>query len=353
MRFVDVATIHVKAGGGGVGCASFRREKYVPKGGPDGGDGGRGGSIIIQANRQLNTLLDYRYRRSYVAHRGEHGLGRLKTGRSGNDVVLKVPVGTIVRNSKTDEVMGDLVHDGEELIVANGGRGGKGNAAFATPTNQAPREYELGAPGEEHTIELELKLLADVGLVGFPNVGKSTLISAISAARPKIADYPFTTLVPNLGIVRVNEGKSFVVADIPGLIEGAHTGKGLGIQFLRHVERTKVLVLLIEATSQNPQADYTVLLRELRSYNRKLLETPKIVALTKIDLLNNDRMKILRKLKFRSTPTLFVSAVSGAGVGHLVKTMWKTLSHHVASPSLSPSTRTARGRHSSARAQLG
>lgn len=350
MKFVDVATIHVKAGDGGVGCVSFRREKFVPKGGPNGGDGGRGGSIIVRANKQLNTLLDYHYKRSYKARRGEHGLGANKTGRSGNDIVLQVPTGTIVRNSETNEEMGDLVRDAEEFIVAKGGRGGRGNAAFATPTNQAPRKYELGIPGEEFSIELELKLLADVGLVGFPNAGKSTLISAISAARPKIADYPFTTLVPNLGIVRVDEGKSFVVADLPGLIEGAHTGKGLGIQFLRHIARTKVLVFLIEAISENPQADYTVLVNELRSYDRTLMEKPKIVALTKIDIIDDDRLKKLRKLKFRSTPTLSVSAVSGAGVNHLVKTMWKAVSHGDTAPSSSSIPRATRSRRSSERA---
>ncbi|HEX9006044.1 MAG TPA: GTPase ObgE, partial [Bacteroidota bacterium] len=238
MKFVDVARIHVKAGDGGAGCVSFRREKYIPKGGPDGGDGGRGGSVIIKANRHLTTLLDFQYKREYKAQRGVHGLGSRKTGRSGEDIVLQVPVGTVIRNAETGEVVADLLHDGDEIVPAHGGRGGRGNAAFATSTDQAPRRYEVGAEGEEAELELELKLLADAGLVGFPNAGKSTLISVISAARPKIADYPFTTLVPNLGIVRVGEGAAFVVADIPGLIEGAHSGKGLGIQFLRHIERT-------------------------------------------------------------------------------------------------------------------
>jgi GTP-binding protein len=322
MKFIDFANIHVQAGQGGVGCVSFRREKFIPKGGPDGGTGGRGGSIVVRANRQLNTLLDYRYRRSYRAPRGEHGLGSNKTGKSGQDIVLEVPAGTVLRDTATRRILADLVNDGDETVVAKGGRGGRGNAEFATATNQAPREYEQGGEGEEREIELELKLLADVGLVGFPNAGKSTLISVISAAKPRIADYPFTTLVPNLGIVRVDMGRSFVVADIPGLIEGAHAGRGLGAQFLRHIERTRALVFLIDGTSEHPQEDLKILLKELTLFNEDLARRPRIVVVTKLDLLDAPTLKALRKVKFNR----FISAVSGTGVRDLVGQMWKALS---------------------------
>jgi GTP-binding protein len=325
MKFIDSARIHVKAGGGGVGCVSFRREKFVPKGGPDGGNGGRGGDIVILANAQLNTLLDYQYKRSYSAPRGEHGLGANKTGKSGHDILLQVPTGTIIRDVATGSVIVDLIHTGEEIVVAKGGRGGRGNAEFATSTNQAPRDYELGEEGEERDIELELKLLADVGLVGLPNAGKSTLISVISAAKPKIADYPFTTLVPNLGIVRVDEGKSFVVADIPGLIEGAHTGKGLGIQFLRHIERTKVLVFLIEATSEHPKEDYKILQNELKLFDKELLKKPKLIAVTKTDIVDEKTMKLVAKIQFSKAHTFAISAVTGNGVKKLVGEMWKAV----------------------------
>jgi GTP-binding protein len=326
MKFIDSATIHVKAGDGGVGCVSFRREKFIPKGGPNGGNGGRGGDIIIRANRQLNTLLDFRYKTKYQAPRGEHGLGYDKTGKSGEHIVLEVPTGTLIRDLGTGEIFGDLLDDGQELVIAKGGRGGRGNGEFATSTNQAPRQFEQGAPGEEREIELELKLLADVGLVGFPNAGKSTLISVISAAKPKIADYPFTTLVPNLGIVRIDTGKSFVVADIPGLIEGAHIGKGLGIQFLRHIERTKVLVFLVEATSENPRADYKVLLNELKLFNKDLPKKPKIIVLTKVDIVDEKALKSLKKISFGKVPTFLISSVSSVGIKKLVAEMWKAIS---------------------------
>jgi GTP-binding protein len=326
MKFIDSATIHVKAGDGGVGCVSFRREKFIPKGGPNGGNGGRGGDVIIRANQQLNTLLDFRYRTKYQAPRGEHGLGYDKTGKSGEHVVLEVPTGTLIRDLGTGELFGDLLDDGQELVIAKGGRGGRGNGEFATSTNQSPRQFEQGGPGEEREIELELKLLADVGLVGYPNAGKSTLISVISAAKPKIADYPFTTLVPNLGIVRIDSGKSFVVADIPGLIEGAHIGKGLGIQFLRHIERTKVLVFLIEATSENPKADYKVLLNELKLFNKDLPRKPKIIALTKTDIVDAKRLKSLSKISFGKVPTFMISSVSSVGIKKLVAEMWKSIS---------------------------
>ena len=325
MKFVDFARIHITAGDGGVGCVSFRREKFVPKGGPDGGNGGDGGKVIIRANSQLNTLLDYQYKTKYKAPRGEHGMGANKTGKSGEDIVLEVPDGTRIRDVASGGLIGDFVGETREIIAARGGRGGRGNAAFATSTNQAPREYELGEQGEEREIELELKLLADVGLVGYPNAGKSTLISVISAARPKIADYPFTTLIPNLGIVRVDQGRSFVVADIPGLIEGAHKGKGLGVQFLRHIERTRVLVFLIEATALEPGGDYKVLLNELKLFNKGLLEKPRIIAVTKMDLLDEQAAKAIRKLRFGTIPAMCISSVSGRGVKELVGEMWKSL----------------------------
>lgn len=328
MKFIDSAVIQVKAGSGGVGCVSFRREKFVPKGGPDGGTGGRGGSVIIRANRHLATLLDYQYRKIYNAPRGEHGLGARKTGHSGKDVTLEVPVGTILRVAGGGEIIADMIEHGQEVVAARGGRGGRGNAEFATSTNQAPREFEQGEHGEERELELELKLLADVGLVGFPNAGKSTLISVISAARPKIADYPFTTLVPNLGIVRIDMGKSFVVADIPGLIEGAHEGKGLGIQFLRHIERTHVLVFLLDCTREDPKADYAVLDKELRLFNEDLARKPRIVALTKIDTLDPSQIKTLSKLKLGKTAVFPISAVSGAGIAKIVAAMWKAVGSH-------------------------
>lgn len=324
MQFIDEVTIRVKAGNGGNGCVSFRREKYVPKGGPDGGKGGNGGQVVIRADRHLNTLLDLRYRTLYSAQSGEHGRGKNQDGKWGEDVILRVPRGTVVRNAETDTVLADLIENGQEVITARGGKGGKGNSEFATSTNQAPRHAEQGTVGEERTIHLELKLLADAGLVGFPNAGKSTLISVISEAKPKIADYPFTTLVPNLGIVRVAEGKSIVVADIPGLIEGAHTGKGLGIQFLKHIERTKILVFLIEAVRDDPKEDFTILFNELKAFDPALVKKPRIVALTKIDLLEKRELDKLLKISFgRGVSKLAISAVTNKGIAVLVKEMWK------------------------------
>ena len=326
MLLIDRAKIYVKAGDGGNGCVSFRREKYVPRGGPDGGDGGRGGNVIIRADRNLHTLLDYRYKTHYRAGRGEHGRGKNQHGKDGEDIVLRVPCGTVVKDARTGEVIADLVKNGDEVIVARGGRGGRGNARFATPTNRAPRFAEKGEKGEEREIELELKLLADVGLVGFPNVGKSTLISRISSAKPKIADYPFTTLQPNLGIVRYGEFQSFTVADIPGLIEGAHLGRGLGIQFLRHIERTKVLVFMIESVSKNPVNDYKILLNELASYSKKLLEKPRIIAITKIDLADRKKRKELQEVNFGDNiPVCMISSVTGDGLKELLNLMWSEL----------------------------
>lgn len=327
MQFIDEARIAVKAGDGGNGVVSFRREKFIPKGGPDGGNGGNGGSVFVEADRQLNTLLDYRYHRSYEAERGENGRGKNQFGKYGEDVTLRVPCGTIVKDAVTSETVADLTYDGEAVEVAKGGKGGKGNAEFATSTNQAPRICEPGTKGEERELLFELKLLADVGLVGFPNAGKSTLISVMSAARPKIADYPFTTLTPNLGIVRFAEGKSFTVADIPGLIEGAHTGKGLGIQFLRHIERTRVLVFLIETTSEDIKKDYKVLRNELSEYSGALVQKPHIVALTKTDTADADTMRKAKKIGLgRSVPVVPISAVTNKGINKLVERMWKMLS---------------------------
>ena len=326
MNFIDEARISVKAGNGGNGCLSFRREKYVPKGGPDGGNGGRGGDVIIRADRQLNTLLDFRYTRRYEAQAGVHGQGSRMDGRWGKDTIIKVPCGTIVRDGQTGEDLADLVENGSEVIVARGGKGGRGNAEFATPRNRAPRHWEHGSPGDERELVLELKLLADVGLVGFPNAGKSTLISVVSAAKPKIADYPFTTLTPNLGIVRYADDKSFVIADIPGLIEGAHAGKGLGTQFLRHIMRTKVLAFLVEAVSDDPRRDYGVLLGELKQFDPKLLKKPKVVVLTKSDLLDAAAKRAIKKVSFGSrVPVHLISAVQGGGLPELLDLLWKSL----------------------------
>lgn len=326
MQFIDEANISVKAGNGGNGAVSFRREKYIPKGGPDGGNGGNGGAVIVRADKQLNTLLDFRYKRNYKAENGENGRGKNQDGKWGETVVLKVPAGTLVKDATTGEIVADLVRHGDEVVVARGGKGGRGNTHFATSTNQAPRVAEPGTLGEKRELLFELKLLADVGLVGFPNAGKSTLISVISAAKPKIADYPFTTLTPNLGIVRYAEGKSFTVADIPGLIEGAHRGKGLGIQFLRHIERTKVLVFLIESTSQDPKGDFMVLQNELREYNPALAQKPRLVALTKIDLLDEKSKKWLKKVSFgKGIEVVGISAVAVENIDELLKAIWKKL----------------------------
>ncbi|HEX7119983.1 MAG TPA: GTPase ObgE [Longimicrobiales bacterium] len=286
--FVDYAVINVYAGTGGSGAEAWRREAGVPRGGPAGGDGGKGGDVVLRADRQLSTLLDYRYQQHYRAERGQHGMGKNRTGRDGADLVLKVPPGTVVKDADTGEVLGELVEDGDELIVAKGGRGGRGNAAFATATRQAPTYWEPGAEGEERRVALELKLIADVGLVGQPNAGKSTLLSAISAARPKIAEYPFTTLEPNLGVVQLSGSRTYVVADIPGIIEGAHAGRGLGLRFLRHIERTRTLAYLIPVDAEDVQEEYRLLREELRSYSAELAEKPHCVVLSKTDVLGPD-----------------------------------------------------------------
>lgn len=321
-KFIDRAKIFVQGGQGGNGCVAFRREKFVPKGGPSGGSGGKGGDVVLVADRNVHTLLDFKYKRHYRAERGRHGEGNKRSGRSGKDLIVKVPVGTVVKDAETGEVIGDLTEHGQRLVVARGGRGGRGNAEFATPTRRAPDFAEPGEPGEERWIELELKLLADVGLVGFPNAGKSTFLSRISAAKPEIADYPFTTLRPILGVTKVGD-HSFVVADIPGLIEGAHSGKGLGHEFLRHIERTKLLLHLIDLTDQTrtPQEAFEAINRELELYSPELSKKPQIVVGTKIDALT-DR-SVLSELKNyfeeKGYPFFAVSAVTGEGMDELMK----------------------------------
>src|SRR5512143_2071582 len=320
--FVDEAKIRVAAGGGGNGCMAFRREKFVPRGGPSGGDGGRGGDVIMEASEKHNTLVHFRFNPEYKAQRGRHGEGSNRTGAAGEDVILKVPVGTLVYDEETGELVHDFQQPNERLIVAKGGRGGRGNQHFATSTHQAPREHELGRPGEERHLRLELKLLADVGLVGYPNVGKSTLISRISAARPKIADYPFTTLEPNLGVVQLDNYRTFVVADIPGLIEGAHTGAGLGIQFLRHIERTRLLAHLVdvsEASGRDPVHDFDVVMSELASFSDGLAEKPMIVVATKMDSAQDpERVASLRSVAAeRGLPFFEISSATGQGIDAL------------------------------------
>jgi GTPase len=323
--FIDEAKIRVKAGDGGNGCVAFRREKYVPRGGPSGGDGGKGGDVIMESSERHNTLVHFRFNPEYKAQRGRHGEGSNRTGREGEDVVLKVPVGTIVYDEETGEKVHDFSRPDERIAVARGGRGGRGNARFATATHQAPREHEDGRPGEQRVFRLELKLLADVGLVGYPNVGKSTLISRISAARPKIADYPFTTLQPNLGVVVAGKppaDRSFVVADIPGLIEGAHTGAGLGTQFLRHLERTRLLVHLVDVSDASgrpdPLKDVEVIRQELESFGAHLEEKPIIMVASKIDIANKNKLAKLKRYCKKQRLELFpISAVTGKGIEEL------------------------------------
>jgi len=326
--FIDYAQINIKAGNGGDGAVAFRREKYVPKGGPSGGNGGEGGNVILTAHHNFSTLLDFRYKKQYKAENGAPGAGGLKDGRNGDDIIIKVPVGTIIKDAETEEVLFDLDEDGKQYVAAKGGRGGKGNSNFATPTNQTPRYAEPGKPGAERKITLELKLIADIGLVGFPNAGKSTLISTISAARPKIADYPFTTLEPNLGIVKYKDYKSFTVADIPGIIEGASEGKGLGLKFLRHIERTKILLFLIDITAEDYQKEYKVLLNELKQYSPELAKKKKIVSLSKADLVEEKELKKLAKKKIRNSdsPLLIFSSATNYGINELLDYLWNEIS---------------------------
>lgn len=327
--FIDEAIITVAAGDGGDGCMSFRREKFVPRGGPDGGDGGDGGSVVLEADPNLSTLLAYRYKTRYRAPRGRHGQGAGKTGRSGKDLVLRVPVGTLVTDRERVEILADLSAPGERFVAAAGGRGGRGNARFATPTRRAPTRHEPGGEGEVRALRLELKLLADVGLVGFPNAGKSTLISRVSAARPKIADYPFTTLEPHLGVVDAGEFRTFVVADIPGLIEGAHRGAGLGHRFLRHIERCRLLLHLVDPTApeRDPVQGILTIRDELGRHRAELADKPVILVLTKSDVVQDAsrQREVLDFAARHGLPCRIVSAVSGEGIAGLVRLVADTL----------------------------
>ncbi len=322
--FIDYAEIEVFAGNGGDGAVTFRREKYVPKGGPSGGNGGKGGDVIILTDPNLSTLLDFRYKKKYKAGNGSPGGSSLKDGKNGADVIIKVPPGTIIRDADTNELLFDLTKENNSVLIAKGGRGGRGNSNFATPTRRTPRFAEPGKSGESRRIALELKLIADVGLVGFPNAGKSTLISTISAAKPKIADYPFTTLEPNLGIVQYKDYKTFTVADIPGIIEGAHLGKGLGLKFLKHIERTKILLFLIEITSDNYQRDFDILYSELKSFSKNLVKKKILVSFSKADLIEENEIKKLAKSKFKKIkqPVIIFSSASGYGMEELKDKLW-------------------------------
>jgi len=321
---IDLARIHVIAGKGGDGCVSFRREKYVPKGGPDGGDGGRGGSVLLQVDPHVRTLLDCREAPRYRADSGRPGSGNSRTGKDGEDVVIKIPPGTVIKDAESGSPLADLIEPDATWTAARGGKGGRGNARFATPTHQAPRRADPGEPGEERWLELELKLIADVGLVGLPNAGKSTLLSRISRARPRIADYPFTTIEPNLGIVVRDPERQFVAADLPGLIEGAHTGKGLGLEFLRHIERTRVLVFLLDVTRDAPADDLRLLEHELARHNVALAEKPRLVALTKADLLPADA-HAAAPARAGLPDALLISAHSGVGMDAWLEQTWRLL----------------------------
>lgn len=328
--FIDVAKIFVKAGNGGHGAVAFRREKYEPAGGPAGGDGGDGGSVILQVDRNIRTLMDFRYSKHHKAQNGEDGKSKMQYGKKGQDLVLKVPQGTIIRDAETNAIIADLTEDGSTFVIAKGGRGGKGNMKFKTSTRQAPRFAEGGTSGEERWINLELKLLADVGLVGFPNVGKSTLLSIVTDAKPKIADYHFTTLTPNLGVVELEGGRSFVMADIPGLIEGAHTGVGLGHEFLRHIERTRVLVHLVDISSRegrDPVEDFYKINEELKKYNTKLASKPQIVVANKIDILgeSSDFERLEKEVSKLGYEIYAISAATGQGIKELENAIWSKL----------------------------
>lgn len=324
-NFIDYVKFHSRSGKGGAGCLHFHREKFVPKGGPDGGDGGKGGSVILRGNAQLWTLLHLKYRKHVAAENGSGGEGQNRTGADGKDEIIEVPLGTVARDAENETVCCEINEDGQEFVLTPGGRGGKGNAHFATPTNQAPQIAQPGEPGMEHWVILELKLLADVGLVGFPNAGKSTLLSAVSAARPKIADYAFTTLTPNLGVVAYRENQSFVMADIPGIIEGASEGKGLGLRFLRHIERNAVLLFMVPADSKDLRMDYQILLNELRQYNPEMLDKKRILAVSKSDLLDQELMDEMKKELPEGIQAVFISSVTGLGIPELKDAIWKAL----------------------------
>lgn len=324
-NFIDYVKFCSRSGAGGAGSAHFRREKHIPKGGPDGGDGGRGGHIILRGNAQLWTLLHLKYKKHVIAEPGKGGEGGLRTGAQGSDIVLEVPLGTVARDAETGEVRFEITEDGEEKILTPGGRGGMGNNHFKTPTNQAPRYAQPGEDGLEEWIILELKLLADVGLVGFPNAGKSTLLASMSAARPEIADYAFTTLTPNLGVVEYRDYKSFVMADIPGIIEGAAEGKGLGTRFLRHIERNSILLFLIPADAKNIREEYRILLDELRRYNPELLDKKRLLAISKADMLDEELMQEMKKELPEGVPGLFISGVSGYNIQPLKDMLWQAI----------------------------
>lgn len=324
-NFIDYVKICCRSGAGGAGSIHFRREKHVPKGGPDGGDGGKGGDIILRGNTQLWTLLHLKYKKHVIATPGGRGDGGRRTGADGDNMILDVPIGTIAKDAETGEFILEITEDGQEAILVPGGRGGLGNASFKTPTNQTPREAQPGGEGLEQWIILELKILADVGLVGFPNAGKSTLLSKMSAAKPEIADYPFTTLVPNLGVVSYRDYRSFVMADIPGIIEGAAEGKGLGIRFLRHIERNSILLFVIAADSKNIKEEYLILQKELEKYNPELLNKKKLLAISKSDLLDNELIESIKKELPAKIPYIFISAHSMLGLTDLKDMIWKTL----------------------------
>ena len=324
-NFVDYVKIHTKSGNGGGGSTHFRREKYIPKGGPDGGDGGRGGHVIVRGNKQLWTLLHLKYHKHIKADHGVHGSGALKTGAQGKDTFIEVPLGTIAKDAETGDVLFEITEDGEEQIIERGGRGGLGNNHFKSPTNQTPRYAQPGEPGMEGWKILELKILADIGLVGFPNAGKSTLLSVLSAAKPEIGDYPFTTLRPNLGIVSYRDHRSFVMADIPGIIEGAHEGKGLGLRFLRHIERNSALLFMIPADSDDIKKEYKILLGELKKYNPELIHKTRMLAITKSDMLDEIMMKQMLKDLPKDLEVCFISAVAQTGLSALKDLIWKAL----------------------------
>ncbi len=327
-NFIDYVKICCRSGAGGAGSAHFLREKSNPRGGPDGGDGGRGGHIILRGNRNVWTLLGLKYRKHVIAERGESGSGNNRHGADGQDIILEVPLGTVAKDAETEEVHFEITEDGEERILTPGGRGGLGNSHFKTATNQAPRYAQPGEPGREEWKILELKVLADVGLVGFPNAGKSTFLSVISAAKPKIASYPFTTLVPNLGMVQYRDGRSFVIADIPGIIEKAHEGKGLGHRFLRHIERNATLLFMIPADTDDIKKEYQILLNELNMYNPELLDKPRVLAITKCDLIDEEIKGWIEKDLPEGIPHIFISSVAQDGITELKDLLWKTINEH-------------------------
>lgn len=324
-NFIDSVKFYSKSGNGGAGCLHFHREKFIEKGGPDGGDGGRGGHIILRGNSQLWTLLHLKFRKHIRAENGQGGAGQNMTGSFGKDEIIDVPLGTIAKRADTEEFLCEISEHGQEVILIPGGRGGKGNQHFATSTNQAPTHAQPGEPGIEETVVLELKLLADVGLVGFPNAGKSTLLSVVSAAKPKIADYIFTTLTPNLGVVKYRNELSFVMADIPGIIEGASEGKGLGIRFLKHIERNSLLLFLIPADSPNIEREYQILLNEINQYNPELLDKKRLLAITKADMLDDELKAAIRKEMPKSIPFIFISSLANQGLTELKDLIWKNL----------------------------